>query len=73
MGGRCLGANQMVSLGMVGAALGVANDDVGAEAVGNHLGGNIASMGTGGVLVAILRADHQRAVIAERGRDIKQR
>ena len=72
MGGHGLGAHQMIRLCMVGAALGMADDDMGAEAVGDHLGGNIAGMRAGGVLVAILRADHQRAVIAQRRCHVEQ-
>ncbi|MNT82387.1 hypothetical protein D3C72_2221090 [compost metagenome] len=46
---------------------------MGTEAIGDHLGRNFAGVRTGLLLVAILGADHQGAVVAERGRHIEQR
>jgi hypothetical protein len=44
-GSLCLGANEMIGLGMVSATLRMADNDVGAEAISNHFGRNVAGMG----------------------------
>ena len=42
---------------VVGAALGMADDDGGGAGIGQHLGGDVAGVGAGRLGVAILAAD----------------
>ena len=61
-GGLGLGADLGVGFLVVGAALGMADDDQRAAGVGDHLGRDVAGMGAGFVGVAVLPADlHRRA------------
>ena len=45
MGGFRLRADGRVRLAVVGAALGMADDDIGRTRVRDHLGGDVAGMG----------------------------
>ncbi|KAH2819975.1 hypothetical protein KXV85_003337, partial [Aspergillus fumigatus] len=56
-GGLGLLPHQGIALAMIGAALGMANNDAGGTGITKHLGGEVAGMGTGSILVAILCAD----------------
>ena len=47
--------HQGIALAMVGAPLGMADDDGAGAGIGQHFGGNIAGMGAGGLGMAILR------------------
>ena len=74
MRGQHLGAHQRIALVMVGAPLGMTDDDGAGAGIGQLLGRDIAGMGAGGLRVAILRADrHRRAArgggeLGEQGR-----
>ena len=61
MGGAGLGVDERVGLAVIGAALGMADDDGGGAGIGQHLGGDIAGMGAGGERMAILRAEQDGA------------
>ena len=50
-----------VGLAVVGAALGVADDDGDGAGVGEHLGGDVAGVGARGLRVAVLAADREGA------------
>ena len=54
-----------VGLVVVLAALGVANDDVLHAHLLEHLGGDLAGVGAGGLIVAVLGADGHPAVLEE--------
>ncbi len=56
VGGPGLLRHHLVGLGMIGAALGVADDDGGTAELLQHLGGNIARVGAGRVPVTVLAA-----------------
>ncbi|MCY1234745.1 hypothetical protein D9M72_473340 [compost metagenome] len=72
MCGFRLRTHQRIAFGMIGAALGMTDNDVGAETIGDHFGGNVAGVGARLLLMAILRADQQRAIVAKRRRHVEQ-
>ena len=61
MGGAGLGVDERIGLAMIGAALGMTDDDGGGAGVGKHLGRDVAGMGAGGERMAILRAEQDGA------------
>ena len=60
-GGGGLGGDERVGLAVVGAALGVADDDRHGAGVGEHLGGDVAGVGARGLRVAVLAAEREGA------------
>ncbi|MNT96045.1 hypothetical protein D3C72_2380450 [compost metagenome] len=61
----------MIGFSVIDTALGMANDNMRAKAIGNHFGRNVTGMGARFLLMAILRANQQRAVIAKGCRNVK--
>ena len=51
--------NQRVALAVIGAPLGMADNDGAGAGIRQHFGRNIAGMGAGGLGMAILRADRE--------------
>ena len=69
--------HQRIGFAVVGAALGMADDDGGGAGIRQHFGGNIAGMGAGRLGMAILRADREavlnRAPFGEGGNQRRRR
>ena len=61
--GRRLRAHQRVAFAVVGAALGVADDDVPAAGVGEHFGAHVAGVRARLGGVAVLTAESDDAVL----------
>ena len=69
VGGPGLGGDLRIGLSMVGAALGMAEDDMARARIAQHGGADIAGMGAGILRVAILPADGDLARMGDSRRD----
>src|SRR5690606_20667420 len=66
-------AHDLVALTVIGAALAVADDDVGRAGILQHLGRNVAGMGAAGPGRAVLAADADAAALQRLGHGRNQR